>query len=352
MSETKKSTFLISNAMFMILAFTFIIGSLIMVYFKVNFRLSIIIIQYVIIFLPILIVMKVKGVDIKKQFKFNSISIVTAFKVALITLAAIPIAYTLNFLMNYILIKMDLFQVQSMDFGDTSGPVNFIVISFLIALTPGFCEEFFFRGMMFSSYEQKMSPLKSMVITGLLFGLFHFNLQNLMLPAFLGIILAWLVYITNSIYSSILAHSLFNFIGGLFMMLNESNASAEDLDSALIVLEEQGGAVLVAMLVFSLFAGAALFGLMYWLKRDYLDAKAEDTIVFKDKEMIISNIDEDQITVIHEDEERMIKMKTLKKVPYKIRKRERVYEDFSKTNYFFVSMVIILYIGFVIFSYT
>lgn len=352
MSETKKSTFLISNAMFMILAFTFIIGSLIMVYFKVNFRLSIIIIQYVIIFLPILIVMKVKGVDIKKQFKFNSISIVTAFKVALITLAAIPIAYTLNFLMNYILIKMDLFQVQSMDFGDTSGPVNFIVISFLIALTPGFCEEFFFRGMMFSSYEQKMSPLKSMVITGLLFGLFHFNLQNLMLPAFLGIILAWLVYITNSIYSSILAHSLFNFIGGLFMMLNESNASAEDLDSALIVLEEQGGAVLVAMLVFSLFASAALFGLMYWLKRDYLDAKAEDTIVFKDKEMIISNIDEDQITVIHEDEERMIKMKTLKKVPYKIRKRKRVYEDFSKTNYFFVSMVIILYIGFVIFSYT
>lgn len=352
MNETRKSTFLTANVMFMILAFTFIIGSFVMAYLKTNFRLSIVIIQYVIIFLPILIVMKVKGVDIKKQFRFHSISIGTVLKVILITLAAIPIAYTLNFFVNYILIKLDLFQVQSMDFGDTSGAVNFIVISFLIALTPGFCEEFFFRGMMLSSYEQKMSPTKAMIFTGILFGLFHFNLQNLMLPAFLGVILAWLTYTTNSIFSSIIAHGLFNFIGGIFMMWGQTSNSTEDLDSALIILEEQGGAVLVAMIIFSLFAGAALFGLMYWLKRDYLDAKADDVIVFKDKEMIISSIDKDQISVIHEDEERMIKMKTLKKVPYKIKKKKRVYESFSVTNYFFVGMVVILYIGFVIFSYT
>ena len=67
MNETRKSTFLTANVMFMILAFTFIIGSFVMAYLKTNFRLSIVIIQYVIIFLPILIVMKVKGVDIKKQ---------------------------------------------------------------------------------------------------------------------------------------------------------------------------------------------------------------------------------------------------------------------------------------------
>lgn len=352
MEKSKQNLLMTSNMLFMILAYVFIAGSFAMTYLKVDFRWSVLIIQYGIILLPILIVMKMKGVHVSDQFKFKSISFKTGFKVVLITLFALPIAYTLNLLVNYILIKLDLFQLQVMDFGDTSGPLNIGIIVFLVAVSPGICEEFFFRGMMWSTYEKKMPPFKAMVLTGIMFGLFHFNLQNLMLPTFLGVIFAWFVYTTDSIYSSMIAHGLFNLIGSVIMILNQRGPAIEDVDTTLTIMKEQGGIALIGMAVLSLLSGAVMVALMFWLKSDYFSGRVHDTIVIKDKKMLIVATRPDSITVIHEEEERIIKYETLKQLSYKIEHVPKSYEPISKANYFFVGMVVILYLAFTVFSYT
>jgi len=349
MEQTTKKTFLTSNLLFFILAYTFIGGSFIMQYLEVSFRWSIIIIQYGIILLPILIVMKYKGINIKEKFRFNKIGFKSIYKVVLITLFALPIAYTLNFILSYILIKLDLFQVQTIDLG--SGTSSFLIATLLVAVTPGICEEVFFRGLMFSGYEEKMSPTKAILITGLFFGLFHFNIQNLLLPTFLGIIFAWLVYTTNSIYSSIIAHGLFNFIGVMVMMSTQSEASTESLDSSIALLEEQGLVVIGIFLVVSLISGTLMALFMILLKKDFVHIKEGDTLIIKETSLPVIGVNHEMIHVIKDDEEKSIRKSKLKSLSYKVIKEKVIYEPISRFNYLAVSFVLLLYIGFTILMY-
>lgn len=96
-----------------------------------------------------------------------------------------------------------------------------------------------FRGTMMLGYD-KMGYKKSIFITALLFGIFHFNVMNLLGPIFLGIILGFLVYKTNSILSSMLAHTLNNGIAltiGYFLTKYTSNID-EYVSSTPAVSEE------------------------------------------------------------------------------------------------------------------
>lgn len=81
-----------------------------------------------------------------------------------------------------------------------------LFISFLIiSLSAGICEEIMFRGFILSSYN-KLGIKKAIIMSSVMFGLFHFNIQNLVGPIFLGVIFGLLVYKTDSIFSSIIAH--------------------------------------------------------------------------------------------------------------------------------------------------
>lgn len=315
----------------------------------VPFKLTIIIIQYGIIFLPILLVMKAQGVKLKERFRFRPVSIWTIFKTVGITLAALPIAYTLNFIVNYILVKMDLFQIQTMDLSG-QGALHFLIITFLVAVTPGFVEEFFFRGMMLSAYREQMSPVKAMLLTGLFFGMFHFNLQNLMLPTFLGIIFAWLVYTTDSIIPSMVAHGLFNFIGSVIMTSSDPNAV--NPEEAISIIQEQGGQVIIVMLVMSAFAACILAALMYWLKSDYHNIDKDDVLIIKDTNLTVDEILEDGIRVLHDEELKKISFKTLKTLKYKQVKPIKVYGKISLSNKFFMGMVVLLYVSFIVMNYS
>ncbi|MEJ5305106.1 MAG: CPBP family intramembrane glutamic endopeptidase [Ignavibacteria bacterium] len=84
-----------------------------------------------------------------------------------------------------------------------------IVIS--VALVPAFCEEFLFRGFVQSSFEKRWSITLTIIITALLFALFHFN-PFAIVPLFaLGAYFSYLVYLTDSIFYSVILHFLNNF---------------------------------------------------------------------------------------------------------------------------------------------
>ena len=82
---------------------------------------------------------------------------------------------------------------------------------FIIAVTPAICEETAMRGVILSGY--KSVDVKSAVMTnGFLFGMLHMNPNQFFYTFVGGMIFAYLVETTDSIFSSMIAHFLNNFM--------------------------------------------------------------------------------------------------------------------------------------------
>lgn len=85
-----------------------------------------------------------------------------------------------------------------------------------VALVPSICEEVLFRGYLFRSFERSFRTATAIVFSGLLFGLFHLQLPNLLPLSALGVLLAIVTWASNSLWPAILAH-LINNAGGVLL---------------------------------------------------------------------------------------------------------------------------------------
>ncbi len=163
--------------------------------------------EYIIIFIPNLIYLKSKGLSLKKTLRLNKISFKQIVYVIGITIFTYPIAVFLNLILLLILGLFGELSTSSAPIPTTG--YMYLISLFVIAISPGICEEIMFRGTIMNAYEG-LSKKKAIIYSAVLFGLFHLNLQNLVGPILLGIVFGIIVYKTNSIYSSIIAHTINN----------------------------------------------------------------------------------------------------------------------------------------------
>lgn len=84
-----------------------------------------------------------------------------------------------------------------------------IVLFLLIAVMPAITEEITLRGVVLSGYNGT-TDFKAALLNGLLFGIFHLDAQQFLYAFVLGFILAYVVRVTNSIFSSMSIHFLIN----------------------------------------------------------------------------------------------------------------------------------------------
>lgn len=89
---------------------------------------------------------------------------------------------------------------------------NKIYLIMAYAVLPAICEEFVYRGILCHEYE-KGGVLRAVIVSSVFFALLHFNLQNLPLYLFSGLILAMTLYSTRSLLGAIIAHFLYNIFG-------------------------------------------------------------------------------------------------------------------------------------------
>ena len=89
---------------------------------------------------------------------------------------------------------------------------NKIYLVMAYAVLPAICEEFVYRGILCHEYE-KGGVLRAIIVSSVFFALLHFNLQNLPLYFFSGVILAMTLYSTRSLFGAILTHFLYNIFG-------------------------------------------------------------------------------------------------------------------------------------------
>jgi len=104
------------------------------------------------------------------------------------------------------------YQVKSAMLNTTSGWT--VILNILtIALVPAVCEEVFFRGVLLRlSYQGTGKIHVGVLLSAVIFALFHFEFDNILSITFMGVILGYLYVYTGSILVPILLHFLNNSI--------------------------------------------------------------------------------------------------------------------------------------------
>ena len=143
----------------------------------------------------------------------------------------------------------------------------FVVQLLIIAVLPACVEEFVFRGLIYHSYR-KNGILGAAVLSGLVFGLMHLNINQLSYALLMGIVFALLVEATGSMYSSMLAHFAANSYSIIMMQLVSMTSGGSEL------LEQSAEAaqgsmismpVIIAQVVMLGLVAAGFLGIAYLL---------------------------------------------------------------------------------------
>ena len=104
--------------------------------------------------------------------------------------------------------------IALVDFG------SFMFAVFVLAIVPAVFEELIFRGIVFNGLCKRFKTSSAIILSALLFALFHGNLQQFIYPFILGMIMAWIVARTGSVVCSMIIHFINNFIVVLFAYLS------------------------------------------------------------------------------------------------------------------------------------
>ena len=260
-----------SNVMFLLLAAIFLtLGA----YVQSKSVLSgLLITEYGIILAPVVLYSIFTRKNLKKVFKLKRLPLKSVVKIVGIAFTLLPIIAVANLLIIWLIEHLS----QAFEVGiPTANTSNeYLVLMFVISITAGICEESLFRGVVLDAYEHRFGLKWGALFSGLLFGVFHFNPQNFIGPIILGVVFAYIVQITGSIWAGVLAHAMNNGIAvtiGYIANFFSSEAdiiAAQNSSSTLF----ESNAIIIGVILFygilALITSAGLFKLLGALKNDY-----------------------------------------------------------------------------------
>lgn len=236
--------------------------------------------QILLMLLPTLVLAKYvyrDNVSIILRMRFPSFKEIGAFVLGLILLT--PLLQNFLYIQNFLLqrlasvspfVKSIMNSLDQLDtliektYGNllTSHSVfesSFII--FVVAVVPALCEETFFRGFVQKSFEQKLKPLWSILITGIFFGLYHFNPYGLIALIALGVYFGYAAYASNSIFVPITLHFFNNFVAVLaFLILGK-----EELINTSATKNDDVFPQLISLIIFSIL----FFSYITYVKMNY-----------------------------------------------------------------------------------
>jgi len=208
-------------------------------FFVENIYLTLIINEVVLILIPVLVYAFVNKLDFKETFRLRPFRKSDAFLILAISLPAYFVAVMLNNIAYFIIQFIG--EIPAQPFPVPKNFQEYILGLLVVAVLPGICEEMMHRGLILKAYEKRGS-MKAIIITAIFFGLFHFDITNLLGPVFLGLLIGYYVIRTNSIFAGMLAHFANNFIAQTLQYLigdvntgNTISISAAELGQVVIL---------------------------------------------------------------------------------------------------------------------
>lgn len=187
-------------------------------------RLIVPVTQFMFLLLPALLLSQLQGNRFKSFFRLNAPKTdVFIYSVIGITclqpsipfyiliqdkiLSAIPVIDKIYNLVKELYEKIDKYMLDIVSSYSVS---EFLLVVFVIAVTPAICEEFLFRGLILKNLERVYSKAISIIACGILFGLFHFQILNAIPLIGLGIYISLIVICSDSLYTGIVCHFITN----------------------------------------------------------------------------------------------------------------------------------------------
>ena len=240
-----------------------------------NFYYSVLISEYGLYLIPIILYLMFNGFNLKHTLRLNKLSFKQIIIISLIAICVACISTFLNTIIPAILSLFGSFPRISQQIPSPNSINQLITLLFFVALTPAICEETLFRGLIMRCYEQ-LGGKAAIMASGILFGIFHFsvNIQGILGLSFMGIILAYLVFKTNSLFASMLAHFVYNSFPDILMYFTNSpiDNSVQIINSQTIVLQ------LFANTIFAIPAAILCFILLRLLNKSTVNNTYINTI--------------------------------------------------------------------------
>lgn len=153
----------------------------------------------------------------RPEFLRFSIHSDTAQKIiitVLLILAIQPAIWFLSWINSFIPVPETFSQLQNsqMEMIETylRGDHLILLTLFHVALVPAICEEMLYRGYVMRAFQKSWGIWPAIIISGLLFGLYHVQISNLLPLAALGMLFAYVTWVSESIYPAIVAHLVNN----------------------------------------------------------------------------------------------------------------------------------------------
>ncbi len=147
---------------------------------------------------------KTKPKEVFKFYDFNKIS----FKAIALSFAIGLVVYLLNILVStFFNAFISLFGYQfSSSETMTSYPFWLLILNLIFtAVLPGICEETAHRGLLLKGFSPS-NPRFAILISSLLFGLLHMNVEQVFYATLIGIVLGFVTSISESIYPAMIIH--------------------------------------------------------------------------------------------------------------------------------------------------
>ena len=121
--------------------------------------------------------------------------------------------------------QMDLIeQILTQDFS------LFFTIS-VLAITPAICEEVLFRGYFQRQSERSFCIVWGIVLSGVVFGLYHMRLTQAIPLSMLGVFMAYLTWRTKSIFPAMLVHLANNSFAAILGKVASTEGSTIDIET-------------------------------------------------------------------------------------------------------------------------
>lgn len=185
------------------------VGSLVQLKFKMA---GLAITQVMIICLPFLFAYYIKT-DFKKTFSLQKVNLKQILGGILIWMGGFVLINLITQITLYLF-------PQNMEVAEALTDAiiikdNLVLNLAIVALMPAICEEIFFRGFIFTSFKVKSSSKIAIITSGILFGFMHMDFLRIIPTSILGIIFAYTVYKSESIFIAMILHFINNSIAVL-----------------------------------------------------------------------------------------------------------------------------------------
>lgn len=274
---------------------------------------GLVITEYLILLLPIVLFALYKKIDLKAAFRLKPLPVKVAIKIIGLSALLIPTVAVVNLIAVFVIELFSSAITTSLPTANTG--LDFMLLFFVIAISAGLCEEFFFRGMVLDAYQSQSNLLTAAIWSAILFGIFHFNPQNLLGPIVLGLVYAYLVQLTGSIWAGVIGHITNNGIAVSMGYLVNFFSSSSVMDAADGEMLFQNMGVLLGVIGFYLVLAVACFvgvkSVIRSIKQYYPRFEPNDFVRVKGKRYEIVAVEEEQLTLASNDpsEKRLITTK-------------------------------------------